>query len=322
MEKSDYIAREYRESDLDSILDLWEKHSGWGRPGKDEFKKWLDTPFGDCYVIVLEDVVGNIVGQIIYTPTELYINGEKFSVLKASAPIVIESLRAGSLFDTNSLILFLITKGFDLVKDKGYAWFYSFPAHGWIRLINNLHHFGLNRWKTEMLPCFEVDENNEKINTFRIELLDDFSVEIRDIWETFKIMNSELSFFTRDMAWLNYKWGDCLKLGLYSESDNMAGYAVIKPDSGLLEDLILKDMNLIPDALIQLSVFFSLYSKSCHSNTPATFKFMPNGFIRRKMNEIKVKSVNYLLPFAISSITDFDGAVSMDLEKWYVFPNN
>lgn len=321
MDRSQFNIREYQESDLEGILDLWENHSGWGRPGEEEFRKWMKTPYGNCYVIVVENTLRNIVGQMIYTPAEIYINGLKQKALKASAPIIHSNFRKGNLFESDSLVIQMMKSSYEIVKQKGYHWLYSFPAYGWKRLIMNFHHFGLNHWKTELFPCLGIGEQEKSINTFRLESFDEFSNEIEEIWENLKINHGELSFLTRDNIWLKYKWNDCLKIGFYNNSDSLEGYAVIKQNSGLLEDLVLNDFRFIPDALVQLSHFYKDHSDTLNKNNQRVFKFMPNGMMREQIKDIKTYPVDFQFLFAISSFENYSGADSLDMDKWYVFPS-
>ncbi len=54
MSQKEFTIREYKDSDLQGVLSLWEHHSGWGRPETKEYEKWMQTPYGDCVVLVAE----------------------------------------------------------------------------------------------------------------------------------------------------------------------------------------------------------------------------------------------------------------------------
>lgn len=321
MEKSGYLIREYKEEDLGGILELWEKHSSWGRPGEDEFKKWMKSPFGDCFIIVAQDAAGGIAGQMIYTPTEVVIDGSRYKALKVSAPIISGNLRTGNLLDPDSLILTLIVKGYEIIKEKGYDWLYSFPAYGWIRLIRNLHHFGLNQWQAVTYPCLEVVGRNSGVSRFTLipvkEITDDFT----RIWQQFRTDHPRLSFFSRSTEWLTYKWGDDLKIIFYEKQENPCGYAVIKVASGLLEDLVMKDFNMIPDALSELAGFWADFGQKSGAQS-LTLRVMENGVIRKYTSNMLTRSVDFTFCFAISSFMSYDASQFIETDRWYVFPND
>ena len=132
----------------------------------------------------------------------------------------------------------------------------------------------------------------------------------------------DLSFFTRDIRWLQYKWGNDLKVGIFDHSGSMEGYAVVRPDSGLLLDFILNDQDEIPDIFMQLKLLYENEMRVQKEAGMKSFKFMRNSFFKIHLKELKTKPVDYQFVFGLSSMINENILQAVDLDTWYVFPND
>src|SRR3954464_10675466 len=94
--------RAYQKDDLEGVLELWEKCSGWGAITEKQFNEWhIDTPYGSCLVVVAENSERKITGQLIFVPTLVY-DGEKDNkAYRVMSPIVDESIRGQDIKDYN-----------------------------------------------------------------------------------------------------------------------------------------------------------------------------------------------------------------------------
>jgi hypothetical protein len=317
------IIRKYTASDREHVLSLWEHHSGWGRPDEMEYEKWLSTPYGDCIVLVAENEENKqIIGQLFLTPAEIYVNGIKSKAIKLSAPIIHSDFRSAGVLKGNSIMMQIFLDGYKMAQGWGYEWIYNFPAPGWVRIINSIHNFGLNRWKVQLYSCLEVAENDVHTGKYKLRILDHFPVSVQAVWENFRQDHRELSFITRDIRWLEYKWGEDLKLGIYNHSESLQGYAVIRPNSGLLLDFVLDDPDEIPGVFCLLKEFYGTFPTGVQNNTGQKFKFMLNSYFSACLKDLKTIPVDYNFVFGISSYTSSDAIEAIDFEKWYVFPND
>ena len=321
MEQLDYNIREYRDSDLIGVLALWEHHSGWGRPETKEYRKWIETPCGKYIVLVAEGEKEQIVGQLILTPTELFIYGKKQKGLKMSAPIIHSDFRSSNVMNTESLMIQISLKAYQIAQKKNYEWFYNFPAAGWSKIMRLAYRFGFSPWKINFYECYEILDSNIIISDFNLQILDKFPDEIKIIWERFKERNNDKSFVTRDLKWLNYKWGDDFKVGIYNSKGKLDGYAVIKKQSGLILDFVVLDYNQIPGVLIKLKQLFDNHATT-NDNSNSGLKFMMTPFFAEKIPGDFLKPVNYEFVFGLCPLNDFVSVEKLSLEDWYVFPND
>jgi len=322
LSNKEFTIREYKDSDLKGVLDLWEHHSGWGRPETEEYEGWMKTPFGDCIVLVAENKKDLIIGQLVLTPTELVIYGKNQNALKLSAPIIHGDYRRGTnMINMESLMIQIFLKAYQIMQKKNYTWWYSFPAAGWSKIMGSIHRFGLSPWKYNFYECFEIMDSNIKTSDFSLQILDEFSDEISIIWDQFKGLNKDRSFVTRDLEWLKYKWGGDLKVGIYDSTGKLDGYAVIKKQSGLILDFILLSSKEIPAVLTKLKQLFDNHLKTEGVSIPG-LKIMKNFPLSEKLDKVMTQPVDFQFLFGLSALKDFEKLEKINFTDWYVFPND
>src|SRR5688572_2842791 len=121
--------RLYKESDMPSVLELWEKYSGWGAITQEQFTKWcINTPYGRCFIIIAVDKNNTVVGQMTFVPSIVYIEGNEVKALRASAPILREDSRQKNIKDYDHPVFAMFRYGMQVAKQQGYALIYVFPA--------------------------------------------------------------------------------------------------------------------------------------------------------------------------------------------------
>ena len=222
--------------------------------------------------------------------------------------------------DTVMMRMFL--DGYRLITDRGYDWLYNFPAPGWTRLLSSVHHFGLKPWKVQAFPCMEVVDDRSPDAEYELKVIGHFPEGIREIWKHFREDHKEMSFFTRDIEWLNYKWGDDLKIGIFGHSGVLEGYAVIRKKTGLLLDFILNDTDDFTGVFIQLKKLFGSIQQKEQKDSLQTLKFMPTSFLQSHFQDLKTNPVDFQFVFGLSSLAGEHALQSVDLDKWHVFPND
>ncbi len=321
MSLKEFTIREYKDSDLQGVLSLWEHHSGWGRPETKEYEKWMQTPYGDCVVLVAEHQKEQIIGQLILTPTELVIYGKNQRALKMSAPIIHGDFRATNVMNLESLMIQIYLKAYQIVQKKEYDWFYSFPAVGWSKIMGLTHHFGLSPWKTNFFDCYEII-GSKSINTeYKLQILNSLPIEIESIWNKFKEIYKNKAFVTRDLKWLNYKWADDLKIGIYNSAGKLDGYAIIKQNSGLVLDFIMLSSAGIPDVINNLKHLFDNQIKTAGISNPA-LKFMKTSILEKWLGDVIIRPIDFQFVFGLSALKNSDLLDNIKLNDWYVFPND
>ncbi|MEB2778197.1 hypothetical protein SYJ56_23000 [Algoriphagus sp. D3-2-R+10] len=321
MNTEKFFFREYVDSDLKEVLDLWEYFSGWGRPEESEFKMWLPGPFGDAIIFLATDKSDKIVGQIFYTPTLMYLSSMEVKAVKISAPIIHEEYRSSVYAESKSLVVELFLEGNKYIKEKGYNWLYTMPAYGWVKSLKSIHKVGLFPWKIQIFPCLQILEEDVEDTKYTLHELNGFTNEFNLIWEKFKLKNSNLSFINRSKEWLNYKWRNDLIVGIFDLEKKLTGYFVIKKNSGLILDFLMIEFIDVPLLFKKLKKFHLLWIEKAIPIEKQELKIISNDFLKPFLDQLKTQYVEYKFVFGISSTVSVAEVENLDNE-WFIFPND
>lgn len=316
------IFREYVDSDLGEILDLWEYFSGWGRPDRTEFNNWLSGPFGKVIIFLATDKSDKIVGQIFYTPTLIYLGGKEVNAVKISAPIIHEEYRSSAFAESNSLVISLFLEGNKFVKERGYNWLYTLPAYGWIKALKSIHNVGLYPWKIEVFPCLKILEDEVDDNTYMLQEISRLTNEFNLIWEKFKLNNLNLSYVNRSKEWLDYKWGKELVVGILDPKKELIGYFVIKKSSGLILDFLMMEFLDVPLLFKKLKKFHLKWMDENPSFGRQELKILSNNFLNPFLGQLKTQNVSFHFVLGISSTVSAEEVEKLDNSEWFIFPND
>lgn len=322
MENEKIFFREYVDSDLKGVLDLWEYFSDWGRPQEGEFNNWLAGPFGSVLIFLAVDNSDRIVGQIFFTPTLMYLRGMEVRAVKISAPIIHEDYRSFILSDNNSLVINLFLEANKFIKEKGYDWVYSFPAYAWVRFMQSVSKLGLNPWKIQTFPCLQILEEEIEDGTYRLHELNGLSNEFNLIWEEFRLSNPNFSYIDRSKQWLEYKWGKELIVGILDSKKKLVGYFIIKKSSGLILDFLMKEFLDVPLLFKKLKKFHLIWMDESPSFERQELKIMTNNFLEPFLNQLKTQNVSFNFVFGISSIASAEEVENLGNYEWFIFPND
>jgi len=313
--------REMRATDMPKILKLWEESSGWGAITKDQFNSWyLDTPYGPCLTAVAEGVGGAILGQLIFAPTQLVLNGKSVKVLKALAPILHEKLRKQNLIKDSHPIVKLIKVGNSIASKRGFHLIYSFPAHAWLGLFKSFPRFGLPECQSQSFNCQGIAiQKRLKPSGYSVKELSFFTNEVNALWEDAIIELPINCAIIRDQHWLNWKWGDHFKFGMYNQDGLLMGYVVIDRSTYLIKDVLAKSEGMLH--LLINQVLDHLYDTKDQYNIKQV-KVMYTSLMARILKGLSLEAIDYRFAFNIYSISAKYEVASLHADEWYMMPND
>jgi hypothetical protein len=236
--------RQYEEGDLPAILHLWSEESGWGGITVEQFNTWfVNTPYGNSLIVVAENEEGKVIGQIVYAPTRMHVNGREIRSLRGAAPILSREMRGENIRDFNHPAFAMIRAGFEIAQKAGYQFVYSFPAFGWLGLFKSFPKTMPNPSEATSFECFLISLSNEKEwvkpdGDCRVSLQTVFGEEYDALWKEAVEQLPIHCAIVRKAKWLQWAIGGMYVLEVRSSSDHhLVGYAALKKESGLVVDV-------------------------------------------------------------------------------------
>lgn len=325
MNKLNY--RLFEESDMEGILRLWKEESGWGEITTKQFNDWyINTPYGRCLIIVAADDENKIAAQIVYSPSRMIVDNKEIKTLRGSAPILSSKLRQSNLRTLNHPAFGLIKKGIELATEKGYQYVYTFPAYGWLGMLQLFPRLMPNPCETVSYDCLalslaEIQTLQTLKNDYYITISSAITDEYDKLWQDAIVEMPVKCGIARNSKWLPFGIGPNLLLETRRTADKkLMGYMIIKKETGLIADVFARN----PTDL--KNVFLHTVNALHHKNAakiPVAFtqlKVMHTKNMEPIISEIGFTKDSYRFAFAgylLDTSIDFE---KVKAENWYMTP--
>ncbi len=236
--------RIFKQSDLEKVLELWEKYSGWGAISEQQFHDWhMNTPYGDCMIIVAEDSVDGVIGQMIFVPSKVYIDGSEKKSYRIMAPIINNNFRGFDIKDIEHPAYAMFRFGIKEAKKNDHNIIYFLPSLGWVATVRTFPKYGLPEASIAINDCLRLKLNDD--NIFPDKHSDyyvqpgNFNEEYDQLWEGAINSLPIQCAVARHAIWLKWKKAPHLLFEMRSKTNHqLKGYIVIKKDAGLVVDLL------------------------------------------------------------------------------------
>ena len=231
--------RIFNENDIPGILSLWEKFSGWGEISEKQFKDWhINTPNGPCTIVIAQTQDGEIIGQMVFRPTMVLINGSKVVGYRVMAPILNNNFRESDLrsYDHPSHCMIRLGNAHAIANNIQVIFFS--PSIGWVPILKVFPGYGLPDTQVALFDCIGIDVskiNADKANETELLQVETgiISEKYEKLWERF-IVNCKINnAISRSADWLQWRRGDDLILEANDvETQELKGVVIIKKKHG------------------------------------------------------------------------------------------
>lgn len=127
--------RLYQEEDLPTVLRLWEEETKWGKRTPEKWRQqFIETPYGETSIVLATNAdTGQIIGQFIFFPCLVCVNGRNVQAFRPFAPIVSKAARGLLSDDHPSGGMY--GYGVKVVQARGGVMLYMVPDPNWLRTL-------------------------------------------------------------------------------------------------------------------------------------------------------------------------------------------
>lgn len=324
--------RIFREEDLPGVLRLWGQDSGWGGVTAKQWRDWyMETPFGPCIVVVAIDSGGEIVGQEIFTPSRVTVNGRESLALRISAPILSKARRRASIRHRDHPIVHMLRVGAEQGVKLGYGLIYSLPEHGWLPFFRWLCRMG------DPLLCFQVAEfgcverilSRSSVTSGMADLstvtalAGEFGPEYEQLWQAAQSAFPIACGTVRSRHWVKFKNQGHLTLEVRKPRDGLLiGYSAIRTGDGLLMDVLARVPSDLSEVLAATVRWLSKHENRAAAGEISTLKAMNNPILQASLAEESFTPVDYTFLLVCNVLDPSLSAAHAAPGAWYVTPGD
>jgi hypothetical protein len=326
-----YTYREFRDSDLDSALRLWEQESGWGAITSQQWREWfLDTPYGPAPITVAVNHEGQLIGQTVGIPSLVAIDGRQLKSLRVSAPVILQKLRGGSLRREDHPTVGLFRTHMQLAREMGFSIAYAQPRRGFLPFFRWVHRIGVPPFAEAQYECLEW-LGSDATSTL-LPPSDDYSVSMSSmtfgqdfdaLWESAAAAHAISCATVRTSKYLNYKLGSYIVLEVREkEHAALHGYVAIRPSDGLVVDILTRNPA-CSTAVIAAAIRFLANRKDFAANDGRLcIKAMSTRAIQSPLQRSGFRPARYKFAFVCCSLDNYIARDCIAPERWYLTPGD
>jgi hypothetical protein len=299
-------------------------------PSEKQWRQWyLETPHGESLVVVAVDEGGEVVGQEVFSPTLVDVNGRQLRALRLSAPILRKDLRRHIRRVDHPMVGLYLT-AMKAAKEQRYSFIYAQPEYAWLPVFRWLTDSGLYPFDIAEYQCLAlaIDENADSIDESKadglsVSFTSEFGEDYNNLWDEAKKSFPINCAVTRSQSWLDWKIGGHLTLEVRDAIDQrLVGYVAVKKESGLLVDMLARQ----PEDLSNVVTAALHMLKSEEGRTALkginSLKAMESPTLKPILREFGFAPVDFKFAFVCDNLDPTLDDESIAPERWYLMPND
>lgn len=329
-ETANLTYRLFREDDLPSLLRLWEE-AGWGTLTPEQWRAWfLETPYGECLVVVAVDESNEIAAQKVFTPTRVFVAGAEVSALRIAAPIIRSDMRRDSLRKPDHPIVGLYKTAVEAARAQDYKIMYSLPEHGWLPFFRWVPRIGLPRFAECEFECVALSFNSDRKDAavsaaqgLAARPTGELGEEHDRLWRTAQQTFPITCGVVRNSRWLRYKNSGRITIEVRDTTDgSLVGYAAVKRQTGLIADLLARRPADLAPVLAATLEWFTTAEGEVSSKDFDSLKVMRTPALSSALQALGISHVDYKFAFVCHALDDRLAAELIAPERWYIMPGD
>lgn len=320
--------RLFEADDLAGVLQLWERESGWGTLTAETWRKWyVETPYGPCIVAVAADEEGEILGQLVFTPAMVTIDGTMVKGLRLSAPVLAPRLRGTARSILDHPVARLYRVGIEEARARGHSVVYAFTQSAWLSFFRSGVRMGLPPFADAEYPClarpFAPPPPASLSRGCVASRITQFGEEFHALWETARTSFPIHCGVVRKPGWLDYKNSSHLTLEVRDPEDGvLVGYSAMRARDGLLMDILARRPAHLTTVLAATLEWLASRSGDPSLGGVDTLKAMASPQLERALNTLGFEPVDYLFAFVCNPLEAELALEEIAPERWYLTPGD
>ena len=120
--------------DLPGLQELWKEHSGWGQLAEVMWQRYI-VEGGASGTVAIDVETGRIVGEFIFMPSLISVNGREVRGFRPGAPLLAKSLRFQSANPFKHPVVAMYRYAVKALRERGDGLIYMVPDPRWVRLF-------------------------------------------------------------------------------------------------------------------------------------------------------------------------------------------
>lgn len=317
-------------NDVDALAEFWSENSGWDVIDSAEWKRrFASSPDGNAVVSVASDEeTKKIIGQFIFMPNRIAVNGKEIIGYRPFAPVLQQSLQTkfgiASLLTGQHPILKLYFKVADELSKQGVSIIYMIPDPRWARILQTFpmlmtHKFPLWSYPLPLRKNFILPVG---ITTDKIKPSDP---AIDQLWH--QCSRVYYAAIVRDSMSMSWKTSHCdYRIFAIRRNDEMTGMFTtlykVNDNQWLICDLVTRDKE--ESLSITLAAACNIIQEENNKlpsipNHPNKIALLSTPAIEQIVKKMGFRQEDYHFTLAIHLLNE-DGFDRRNIspEKWYV----
>lgn len=318
--------RLFRPGDMEGILKLWAEESGWGEITEEQFKRWIYTPFGECLISVASDESGRILGQQVFMPAQIYINGQVKTACRVLAPILSKEVRANirqkdhPFYEMHRICL-------DSAVSARVSVIYTYPLHSWMTVMKFFPKVGLPEMQVAEYECWTLPRSSfenviSMTSNYESFFVSEVSDEFDALWKSASQNFPINCGMARDAKRLQWKLGGHLFFATKNGDGDLTGYVAFNKKTGLIVDMLARSTQEMKPVLAS-----ALKALRTYENEHGAFAFGGVGLMKTEassslIDDFGFEKTDFKFAFGCYSIDPAVSTESILPKHWYKMPDD